>query len=72
MMSAMRDIVRIDEELCDGCGLCVSGCAEGAIEIRDDKARLVAKSTATDWGPAWANAQGRTGGTEGRTGGTGE
>ncbi len=42
MSRQTRDIVRIDEELCDGCGLCVPGCAEGAIEIRDGKARLVA------------------------------
>lgn len=36
-----RKIIRIDEELCDGCGLCVTGCAEGAIQIVDGKARLV-------------------------------
>ena len=36
-----RQIVRIDEELCDGCGLCVMPCAEGAIEIVDGKARVV-------------------------------
>ncbi len=36
-----RKIVRIDEEKCDGCGLCVSACAEGAIELVDGKARLV-------------------------------
>jgi NAD-dependent dihydropyrimidine dehydrogenase PreA subunit len=41
--SAMvRKIVRIDEELCDGCGLCVPSCAEGAIKVIDGKARLVA------------------------------
>ncbi len=36
-----RQIVRIDEALCDGCGACVSPCAEGAIEIVDGKARVV-------------------------------
>lgn len=36
-----RQIVRIDEELCNGCGLCVSPCAEGAIEIRNGKAVVV-------------------------------
>ena len=36
-----RKIVKIDEDKCDGCGLCVSNCAEGAIKIIDGKARLV-------------------------------
>ena len=37
----VRRIVRIDEEKCNGCGLCVPSCAEGAIQIIDGKARLV-------------------------------
>ncbi len=37
----LRDIVIIDEEKCDGCGLCVPSCHEGAIQIIDGKARLV-------------------------------
>lgn len=40
-MKKRRHIARIDEEKCTGCGLCVSPCAEGAIEIRDGKARLI-------------------------------
>jgi len=36
-----RQMVRIDEERCDGCGLCVTPCAEGAIEVLDGKARVV-------------------------------
>ena len=43
-MKVMRKIIKIDEELCDGCGQCVPGCAEGAIEIIDGKARLVSES----------------------------
>ncbi len=39
---AVRKIVHIDEELCDGCGDCVPSCAEGAIQIIDGKARLLA------------------------------
>ncbi len=41
-MKLERKIIEIDEELCDGCGLCVPSCAEGAIEIVDGKARVVA------------------------------
>jgi NAD-dependent dihydropyrimidine dehydrogenase PreA subunit len=37
-----RKIVRIDEDKCDGCGLCIPSCAEGALQIIDGKARLVA------------------------------
>jgi NAD-dependent dihydropyrimidine dehydrogenase PreA subunit len=36
-----RNIISIDEEKCTGCGLCVTGCPEGAIQIIDGKARLV-------------------------------
>ena len=37
-----RKIIQIDEEKCDGCGLCVPSCAEGAIAIRRGKAKLIA------------------------------
>jgi NAD-dependent dihydropyrimidine dehydrogenase PreA subunit len=39
-----RKIIRIDEGQCDGCGLCASACAEGAIKIIDGKARLVSET----------------------------
>ena len=41
---ANRKIIEIDEEKCDGCGQCATACAEGAIEIRGGKARLVAET----------------------------
>lgn len=37
----IREIVKIDEELCNGCGVCVPGCHEGALQMIDDKARLI-------------------------------
>ncbi|RPI63824.1 MAG: 4Fe-4S ferredoxin [Planctomycetaceae bacterium] len=40
----MRKIVKIDEDKCNGCGLCVPSCAEGAIRIIDGKARLVGEN----------------------------
>jgi len=36
-----REIVKIDEELCNGCGLCIPNCHEGALQIIDNKARLI-------------------------------
>jgi NAD-dependent dihydropyrimidine dehydrogenase PreA subunit len=41
---AIRQIIEIDEELCDGCGDCVSACAEGAIQLIDGKAKLISDS----------------------------
>lgn len=41
-MKVTRKIIEIDEELCDGCGQCVPSCAEGALEIIDGKAKIVA------------------------------
>jgi NAD-dependent dihydropyrimidine dehydrogenase PreA subunit len=37
----IREVVKINEELCDGCGLCIPGCHEGALQIIDGKARLI-------------------------------
>jgi Fe-S-cluster-containing hydrogenase component 2 len=39
-----REIVTIDEEKCDGCGICIPACAEGALQIVKGKARLVRES----------------------------
>lgn len=39
-----RNIIRIDEDKCTGCGLCIINCAEGSLEIRDGKAVLVKES----------------------------
>jgi Pyruvate/2-oxoacid:ferredoxin oxidoreductase delta subunit len=41
---SLRKVINIDEEKCDGCGLCVPSCAEGAIQIIDGKARLVSET----------------------------
>lgn len=38
---AIRKIVKIDEEKCDGCGVCIPACAEGALRIIDGKAKLI-------------------------------
>jgi len=40
---ATRKIVKIDEEKCNGCGLCIPNCAEGALQIVDGKAKLMSE-----------------------------
>lgn len=45
-----RDILHIDEDLCDGCGDCVVACEEGAIRIIDGKARLISDSYCDGFG----------------------
>ena len=37
----LRKIIQIDDEKCNGCGLCIPDCPEGALQIIDNKARLV-------------------------------
>ena len=41
---ANRKIINIDQDKCNGCGLCVSSCHEGAIQVIDGKARLVSET----------------------------
>lgn len=43
-MDMMRDIVRIDEDKCTGCGACAEACVEGAIKMVDGKARLISEA----------------------------
>ena len=40
-MKTKRQIIKIDEKKCDGCGNCVTGCHEGALQVIDGKARLI-------------------------------
>ena len=42
-MKINRKIIEIDEDKCNGCGVCVPSCAEGAIQVVDGKARLIAE-----------------------------
>jgi len=42
-MKVLRKIIEIDEELCDGCGQCVTGCEEGALKVIDGKAKVVSE-----------------------------
>ena len=43
MTRRIRQMIKIDEDKCNGCGLCVPACAEGAIQIIDGKAKVVAE-----------------------------
>ncbi|HOC58529.1 MAG TPA: 4Fe-4S binding protein [Smithellaceae bacterium] len=44
MEKILRKIIEIDEELCNGCGQCVTGCAEGALQIVGEKAKVVSET----------------------------
>ena len=54
-MKILRKIIEIDESLCDGCGQCVPACEEGAIEIVNGKARLVAEKYCDGLGACLGN-----------------
>lgn len=45
-----RKIITINEELCDGCGNCVSSCSEGALQLVDGKAKLVKENYCDGFG----------------------
>lgn len=44
MAKFSRQIIQIDEEKCDGCGLCIPSCPEGALQVIGGKARVVRES----------------------------
>jgi NAD-dependent dihydropyrimidine dehydrogenase PreA subunit len=41
MKKIKRSIIKIDEEKCNGCGVCIPNCPEGAMQLIDGKARLI-------------------------------
>ena len=46
----IRKMIRIDEEKCNGCGVCATACHEGAIEMIDGKAKLVRENFCDGFG----------------------
>ena len=51
----VRKIIRIDEEKCNGCGLCAEACHEGAIDIVDGKAKLMRENFCDGFGDCLPN-----------------
>ena len=49
-----RTVIKINETRCNGCGLCVTGCHEGALQLIDGKAVLVSELYCD---PVWENAR---------------
>ena len=56
----LRKIINIDEEKCNGCGLCAAACHEGAIEMIDGKAKLVRENFCDGLGDCLPARQGRS------------
>jgi len=54
-MKNVQQILQIDEELCDGCGMCVHVCEGGALEIINGKAKLVNESSCDAMGACIGN-----------------
>ena len=51
----IRKIIKIDEEKCNGCGLCASACHEGAIDMINGKAKLVRENFCDGFGDCLPN-----------------
>ena len=51
----IRKIIHIDEEKCNGCGLCAEACHEGAIDLIDGKAKLVRENFCDGFGDCLPN-----------------
>lgn len=51
----IRQIIHINEEKCDGCGLCATACHEGAIDMVDGKAKLVRENFCDGFGDCLPN-----------------
>jgi len=51
----IRKIIHIDEEKCNGCGLCAKACHEGAIDIVDGKAKLMRENFCDGFGDCLPN-----------------
>ena len=49
-VAMIRQIIHIDEEKCNGCGICANACHEGAIDIIDGKAKLVRENFCDGFG----------------------